>query len=241
MNCDSSSELLGALLDREIDSDGRDELEAHLAGCEACEDRFRSLRAMKHAVARLRSREDLPGAVRARVEGLRFTGSRRSRARAAWLAVALVGALCLVAGAIWLQRARPLTEVLAEQLVLDHERSLPEVKPPEVSSSDPQEVVRFFAARVPFAPVAPALPGARLIGGRLCQLEGRHVQLLFYSCESPSRTLSVFVSDRHLAEDGCREFHGHGVCCRRVGKLTVLAVGRVPGDSLRQILREAKL
>ena len=72
MNCDPSAELLSAFIDGEIGSADREELEVHMAGCEGCRSRFGSLRALKHAVARLEGREGPPGAVRARVENLRF-------------------------------------------------------------------------------------------------------------------------------------------------------------------------
>src|SRR5207244_516737 len=148
----------------------------HLNQCPAGRARLESLRAVKHALARLLNREAPPGAVRARVESLRFD-HRTSRTRI--LAAVLVTVVLGAAGLLLARRpATPLT--LTEELVGDHLRSVPDAMPAEVTSDDPQQVIAFFAGRVPFSPVAPVFPASRLVGGRLCQIDGRLVQLLFY-------------------------------------------------------------
>jgi hypothetical protein len=128
-----------------------------------------------------------------------------------------------------------------EELISDYLHSLPEVRPAEVASNDPREVIRFFSGKTPFAPVVPTVPVAQLVGGRLCSVAGRRVELLFYTHGESRQSVALFVCDRSIGDTGCREYRGRPICSRRFGKLTVLAVGAVPGHILEQILREATL
>jgi len=234
MSCDRFPELLSAYLDGDLPPSEREELEAHMGRCPDCRARLESWRAVKHALARLPSREAPPGAVRARVESLRFA-HRASRAR---VLAAVVAAAALGAAGLLLGRRPPApTLTLTEELVSDHLRSVPDAMPAEVTSADPREVIAFFAGRVPFSPVAPVFPASRLVGGRLCQIDGRLVQLLFY--DAKGEKLSLFVSGGELGEPGCREARGHHVCTRRVGGRSLVLVGKVPAEELLHLLDEA--
>jgi len=234
MSCDLFPELLSAYLDGALLPPEREQLEAHLAQCPACRARLASLRAVKHVLARLPSRESPPGAVRARVESLRFV-HRTSRAR---VLAAVVAAVALgAAGLLLARRPQAPTLTLTEELVGDHLRSVPDVMPAEVTSHDPQEVIAFFAGRVPFSPVAPVFPASRLVGGRLCQIDGRLVQLLFY--DASGEKLSLFVSGRDLGAPGCQEARGHHVCTRHVGSRSLVLVGKLPAKELLHLLDEA--
>jgi len=128
---------------------------------------------------------------------------------------------------------------LLEELVADHLRSAPEVMPAEVASADPTEVRRFFRDKIPFEPVVPRLAAAQLIGGRVCKIEGRKVQLLFY--ELGERRLSLYISDRPAARRECYSDGEHGVCVERRGRLSLMLVGRAPERQLRALLDEAVL
>jgi anti-sigma factor RsiW len=240
MSCGEWLERISASVDDALPEGERKSLEGHLAACPECRGRLLSMRAVKHAVARLPSRETPPGAVRARVESLPFARVRSRRFRVfKWTAAALV-----LLGAAWAalslhQRGERPSAELAQALVDDHLRSVPEAMPAEVTTSDPQQVVRFFAGRVPFPPVAPLLPGSKLIGGRLCKLDGKRVELLFYG--SGGRTLSLYAFGGELGVRGCREARDHWVCGRRLGDLTLLLVGQASGVELRRLLDEATL
>lgn len=240
MSCVEWLERISASVDDALAEVERESLEKHVAACTECRDRLLSMRALKHAVARLPSREAPPGAVRARVESLPLEGIRPGRFDVLpWIAAALV-----LLGAAWAALSlrhrgeRPSMD-LAQALVDDHLRSVPEAMPAEVTTSDPQQVVRFFSGRVPFPPVAPHLPGSQLIGGRLCKLDGQRVELLFYG--SGGRTLSLYAFGGGMDVTGCRQARDHSVCGRRLGDLRLLLVGRASGDELRRLLDEATL
>lgn len=237
--CDGWLELLSAGLDAALLDGERDHAREHAATCRDCQTRADSFRALKHAVARLPSRETPPGAVRAHVESLALRGRRSSRLGTAvrWLLAA--GLLSAAALYVAVRRGPdgPGAQ-LAQELVADHLHSVPEAMPAEVMTEEPAEAVRFFSDRVPFQPVAPRLEGARLIGGRLCKIQGRRVQLLFYRAH-PNETISLFVSDQALGGAGCREERGLQVCSRRAGGLALLAVGGGTSDDLRRLLDSA--
>lgn len=239
MTCQQTAELLSSYIDGELAPADRTKIDAHLSECASCLAQAESTRCLKHAIARLPSREESPGAIRARVEALRFGKADFSFARRrVWTAGAAL-LLAAILAAVAARNAPSPGARLARELVSDHLRWQADAAPAEVASDDPQRVIRFFEGRVPFPPIAPHLPDARLTGGRLCKIEGRRAQLLFYKCGR--QTLSVFVLDRDSGDGRCRESSGRQVCSRRIGELTVLAVGEIPGQTLEKLLREATL
>ena len=66
--------------------------------------------------------------------------------------------------------------------------------------------------------VASSLPSAQLLGGRLCSIDGRKVQLLFY--EQGSRRLSPYSSNGRAMAGECRGDGLHHVCSREAAGLT---------------------
>lgn len=237
MQCHELTERLSPYLDDAPSlAAERADLEAHLAACAECSDRLESLRALKHAIARLPSREEPPGAVRAHVEALPLWKPRHGRRRTTLLAAAAAVVLVITGVAI---RRDHRTARLADDLVADHLSSVPEVRPAEIASNDRDAIMRFFAEHVPFAAVVPNVPGAELLGARLCRIEGRRVELLFYRREN--RTLSLFVSDSPVTTGSCSEARGLHVCSRPAGGLALLLVGELPAGELRRLLNESVL
>jgi len=238
-SCGEWVDLLSARLDEALAAPDRERADDHLGECSECQQRLRSLRALKHAIARLPSRETPPGAVRAHVESLVLRGRGAARyalpLRLGLAASFIVGAWAFVS--FRHDRRSPSAE-LADALAGDHLHSVPEAMPAEVVTGDPREAIRFFSGRLPFTPVVPSLEGAHLIGGRLCKVQGQRVQLLFYRADS-NVTLSLFVSGQALGDDGCREARGLQVCGRRADGLTLLIVGSSPSDHLRRLLDSA--
>jgi anti-sigma factor RsiW len=240
MICDQTVELLSPHVDGEVSPAERSEVEAHVAGCASCSRQLASVRSLKHAIARLAGREEPPGAVRARIESLGFRGPGL-RATTRRRLVAAAAAVVLLAGATYAVRRHQSAATFGDEVVSDYLNSLPDVRPVEVASKDPREIVRFFFGKTPFEPVVPAVPGAQLAGGRLCTLAGRRVELLFYTHGATGQEFSLFVCDHAVPDMACRNYRGHRVCSRRFGRLTVLAVGDLPEPALEQILRDAKL
>src|SRR5262249_12218549 len=134
MTCRGAREQLSAWVDGELSPEAMHEGDERLAGCPNCGARASAMRALKHAVARLPSREAPPGAVQARVAALRFERPRHRRL--ASVVAALVSLAAVLAIAFVLGRRGPRQDHLtADQLVADHLRSIAE--PVEIASDDP--------------------------------------------------------------------------------------------------------
>lgn len=246
MSCQSTIELISVYVDDEATDAERAVVEAHVADCAGCAARVESCRALKHGLATLEARVAPPQAVRARVEAQRF--HNRSRRRMRWLAVgmgiAAAAAVVLVVAGITQRSegpaggAREARAKLAEELISDHRKYAPQAMPAEVASADPAIVRRFFSGALAFEPAVPALPSARLLGGRLCSIDGRKVQLLFY--EQGSRRLSLYVSDGSALAGECRGDGSHHVCSREAEGLTLTLVGDAPEHEIRSLLASAK-
>jgi anti-sigma factor RsiW len=235
MTCDEVRERLSGWVDGEVSPDVTFAIDAHLETCSICRARANSMRALKHAIARLPSRESPPVAVRARLDALSFKPPRRVRLTGALTAAALM-ALAVVTSLYVNGRDRRSQPLSADQLVADHLRSIAE--PAEIASDDPNEVARFFTGRLSFAPVVPHLVGSALKGGRLCMLAGRSSELLFYDVNG--ETVSLFVANRGLAAPGCEASRGHHVCERRAGDVSLMLVGTQPAERLNRLLAEAQ-
>lgn len=239
MSCVKYIELISATLDGEATDAERAELQEHVAACSECQERLDGQRVLKHAVARLSGRASPPEAVHARIEALRFRLPRRRR----WLR--RVGYASLVAAglAMALLVGRGLPDgkqaSLPDELIADHLKYVPEDMPAEVASQDPLEVRRFFQGKVGFDPVVPALDGSRLIGGRLCRIEGKTVQLLFY--ERGGQKLSLYVSEGSAGVVGCHGRGGPRVCGHRSENLSLMLVGDAPETELRALLSSAAM
>lgn len=229
MKCETSGELMSLLVDGELPCTGPRQLESHLAECETCRESLQTLRTLKHAMARLAATEEPPAGIRARIELLRYRESPRNRH--ALLAAASLILLAVVA--FWSVMRYRDSVVLTDALVADHLRSTPSARPPQLISSNPGEITRFFEGAVPFEPVVPAIRSARLVGARICSVQGRKAELLFY--QRDGEPVSLFVSDLAPLRPGCRERATMNVCASR----GIAVVANLPVPTLRQILSEA--
>ncbi len=143
------------------------------------------------------------------------TSARRQRVR--WTAaLVLTGSLSAALGGLWWWREAHRDGLLAAALAEDHLLYAAQPAPAEFPSDDPGAVARWFAGRVDFAVPPPALPGAQLLGGRLCTLADRRAALWLYSLGD--RRVSLFQmpaqglplgSFRPMTRGGRRYLCGH--------------------------------
>lgn len=228
-----SMEVLSALVDQELGAADADSTLAHVRACEVCGSAFETHRTLKHAISRLETRAAVPEALRVRIEALRFVpGGAPSRSVRAW--VLPVAAMAAAVALFVVIRPEVLRPGLVQELVADHRRYAPEAMPAEVASDDPDIVRRFFEGKLPFAPVVPSFEGAELIGGRLCRIEGRKVELLFY--EKDGRRVSLYVSDGVDARSQCRHDGATALCARSAAGLTYIMIGDLGTRELQGML-----
>jgi hypothetical protein len=117
---------------------------------------------------------------------------RRRRILVAALAVAAVAVVTVVLLAVpseptGVERAHRTTEAL----VADHLEYAHRNDRLQVASMSRSEVERWFESEVQLAVRLPELDGARLLGGRHCQVAGRSAALAFY--DRGGEPVSVFV------------------------------------------------
>lgn len=178
--------------------------QAHVAGCGECRAFFASDERLRDLVKSRAIREQAPTSLResllARVaqERKASRGRRRRfsfmRLRNPAIAVAAVIAIAiLVVVTLWLSHRRPvvLPDQLATMLIDDHAHSLPDQA--DVASASHEVVQSWFEGRLDFSLQLPATTDRALIGGRLCNLQGRRAALIFY--REPKNRTSLFVLD----------------------------------------------
>ncbi len=180
------------------------EARAHVANCAACREFFTAEDRL-HTLLRTRApREKASAALREKVLTIIATerGSSMEELwnwrdivrirRAKWALIGLALAVAL-AGSMWMLHSRGPSESqpLASILIEDHLGNLSSTT--EISTSDPDAVKKWFRERVGFAFRLPATSEPKLIGGRLCNLQGRRAALILY--RHPQSTVSLFILD----------------------------------------------
>ena len=177
-----------AYLDGELAAMEAAELETHLAGCVSC-GRFRDDRlALRAAIAAQIPRAQAPEALRQRVRAALRQASGPSRARRpaapmVWRGLALAASLAVVAVGSWrLAAEHTASEILTDEVLASHVRSLMPGHLSDVVSSDQHTVKPWFNGKLDFSPPVHDFAGRGypLLGGRLDYLNGRPVAALVY-------------------------------------------------------------
>jgi anti-sigma factor RsiW len=212
MTCDSARELISPLLDAELDAVQASEVERHMQTCVACAElKFEYLQ------LRERVRADAPyysatEELRARIDrALRQAASAKDRPRAPWGWIAFASAagfaaallLAFVLGPNFFHSERAGGDLIAQEVVSSHVRSLMAGHLIDVRSSDQHTVKPWFAGKLDFSPKVKDLApqGYGLTGGRLDYLDGRPVAGLVFQRRQHVINLFVWPSQ---AQSGSR-------------------------------------
>jgi anti-sigma factor (TIGR02949 family) len=200
MICDEARPLLDAYLDAELPAAERAALREHLASCPDCGPEAAAIEQLRDDIRSTAPVHRAPPALRARIRAdLRREAAGMPSPGPGWLAYAasLLLALMLGSGGTWLvagerQRTHG-ADVIADEVIDSHLRSLLAEHLTDVPSSDKHTVKPWFAGRTDLSPpgVDLAAAGFPLAGGRLDLIAGEPVPALVY--RAGRHVINVFV------------------------------------------------
>jgi len=187
MNCDVAREMIHPLLDEELESTRKSEIEIHMRGCVGCAEFYHELMELRKTIQGgapyYAPPEHLAGSIRT---ALRSSSKPEASTPKLWPWAAIAASLFFAAVSIWgvvaLRSSGSGTNLLAQEVVSSHVRSLMPGHLVDVPSSDQHTVKPWFNGKLDFSPTVKDFvsEGFALTGGRLDYLDRRPVAALVY-------------------------------------------------------------
>jgi anti-sigma factor RsiW len=193
MKCASARNLIEPHLDGELDRDLQAEIQDHLTGCNACTERFSRLRELQTNIRMQVPRYDAPAHFRIRLlEAARAVAENGAsdgegaRWSPPWQWMAIAASALLAVSLAWnftlFQSRGGGLDMIAQNVLSSHVRSLIGTHLLDVPSSDQHTVKPWFNGKLDFSPDVKDFTsqGFPLIGGRIEYLVDRPVAALVY-------------------------------------------------------------
>ena len=188
MSCQQTHKLIDGYVDGELDLVKSIEIEQHLADCPACTQTYKSRRRLQSVVRNDALRFQPPADFEKRLR-TSLRREEKTERRPVWLnwGWLLAGTLCgaVLVGLLTLAGlfSRPSADdLLAQEVVASHVRSLMADHLMDVPSTDQHTVKPWFDGKLDFSPTVKDLTpqGFTLTGGRLDYIGNRPVAALVY-------------------------------------------------------------
>jgi anti-sigma factor RsiW len=199
LSCQETGGLIHAYLDGELELVRNLEIEQHLRGCNSCTQSYERLRALQGAMRNNTFRFAPPAKLENRVrvairrEAHTHTWPLMGSWRWAIAAVTLVVLAALVFSVVTLRRDRTEDDLVSQEIVSSHVRSLMASHLTDVATSDQHTVKPWFDGKLDFSPPVRdlATQGFALVGGRLDYVGNRPVAALVY--QRRQHLINLFV------------------------------------------------
>jgi anti-sigma factor RsiW len=222
MSCNHTQGLLQAYVDGELELSKALEVEAHIQTCTACSQASKHLVALRAALHDAALHFNAPPSLQARVgSALRKVAKVEGRPSShhwRWLSAGAAAAFALVLtwSIVPLLSNVSQHDILVQQVVASHVRSLMADHITDINSSDRHTVKPWFNGKLDFSPPVNDLnpQGFPLLGGRLDYLDNRSVAALVYRHRGhfinlfiwPSSSLSDMAAEA-LEQQGYHVLH----------------------------------
>lgn len=246
MSCQQTRELIHGYLDGELDLMKSIEIEKHLADCHTCTQTYKGMRSLQSIVAGSALRFEPPSNLERRLRSaLRRESKPETKSllfRWRWaLSAALLLAVVITSWAIAAIVSRQSTDdVVAQEIVSSHVRSLMADHLTDVPSSDRHTVKPWFNGKLDFSPAVKDLSqqGFSLHGGRLDYIGNRPVAALVYQRREHSINLFVWPSTQAQAmSEKASERQGYNLIRWSNGGMTYWAVSDLNLAELQQFVQ----
>jgi anti-sigma factor RsiW len=243
MDCAQIGEYLHGYLDRELDPVTADTVEQHVQSCAGCRRAYERLSVLHTAIqshaAYYPVGDGLARRVRAKV------GAPAARARPQWQWLQLGAAMAMTAVVTWIaaiQLGAPAhDELIAEQVIAGHARSVLTEHLADVASSDQHTVKPWLSSKLDFSPPVTDLTAAGfpLTGGRVDYLDSRPVAALVYRHQQHVIDLFVWPDDAkdHAGSMQTLSRHGYNVLHWRDAGMTFWAISDLQRDDLETFVK----
>ena len=202
MSCQEAQDLLDGYLDGELDLVRSLELEQHLQACGSCSQAYRNHQTLRSAIRTGSLYFTPPVHLQTRVRSA-LRGASRAAGRPhiwSWRWLSIAASLAFVALMLWrLVPALPgfsTDDLLTQELIAGHVRSLMVSHLTDVPSSDQHTVKPWFEGKLDFSPLVADTTeqGFPLIGGRLDYIGNRPVAALVYRYQQHVINLFIWPS-----------------------------------------------
>jgi len=204
MKCASARELIESYLDDELDSGLRVEIQDHLTSCSSCSETHARFRELQRDIRTQAPYYDSPASLEQRIRDalaqaaksdISTSGATGPSPTWRWIAVAasVLLAVSLALNLTLFRSARGDRDIIAQNLVSSHVRSLIGTHLLDVPSSDQHTVKPWFNGKLDFAPDVKDLAGQGfpLIGGRIDYMANQPVAALIY--KRRQHVINLFV------------------------------------------------